>query len=428
MGKDSDEWTKQLKVGKMGEAVVLDKLAKRRHWNSPKAPALKGATTISTEHIMCQAQKCTDRSEEHQPNKDFTVSVNACKKCKFIDCQYREYEPYPKRVVGRRHEIKTNEATHRNPSGNIFIEYLSNVTKDNPNKPGWFKCEPLASWYHFYQPVHPKEPDISDDEKERFRREMTTTDRLIPNKEFGYIISITGKKLKEIEPILCQKVNGKPKIIDVPNQNEKKSKGTIIPVTEILNNPLCFNKNQSDILFTPEISMVSGTQASTESGITYYLPKSHYDSLQQIGDIKPDEYWTSGNRLELKSAKFLQTINDNLVWFGKFEFLLPNGNDTYTEIEVNEGWAIHDIYGNIEVIGGDATVNGIKNPLYVSFKLDKSAVFFVETTGKKILPISPQFIKSYYRKFDGARLSAPIYESINTKPYVAILKNAKSWG
>jgi hypothetical protein len=436
MASTKRQFNYSLEIGKQGETVVSQKLANRRHWHSPKNPIIKGAIIINPEYIMCPAQVWTDTTKERKHNKDFTVSVNACSECNYNNCQYKKFEPYPESITDQRHEVKTNKATHNKepkigyqfkmikdfiPTGNLFIEHYCNVSHDKSTKnPGWYKREPLAEWYHFYQPILPTTSDVSKDEKERFMREMTTSDRLIPNTQFGYIISMTGAKLKEIEPILCEKqYNGEPNQAPAYNDdNNSWSMGTMIPVTEILNNPLYFNENQCDILFTPIIEMVSGTKESKADIDTYYLSIAHYDRLPQLKMPETIKEGVKIKRLEIE--KFKQTINGNIVWYGNAEFLKrPDNSSKWSRVSLGDGWTVYDPSGNIEYIGEDAIVDGINVRKLI---LDKNEQFAIEASGQKIYPISDKLEKAYVKR------SRPNFESINTKPYVALLKSAKSWG
>ena len=215
----------------------------------------------------CKSQVWVPKAHEHKHNLDYLIEAGPCNKCQVPSCEYRHLNPYPETAQGsaaeHRHEVKTNPATHTYtttgaikddgkrfaPTGNLFLEIWQNVklAKGQKHKPGatyrgkegWLYQEPLAEWYHFYQPVtttrrgekisiiEPEvyekeiratltqdkhEPDEAFDERveaeyqkqlklsrrerakeaRRFAKEMTVNDRLIYCRPWPYIVSING--------------------------------------------------------------------------------------------------------------------------------------------------------------------------------------------------------------------------------------------
>lgn len=437
----------QLEIGQMGEAVVVETLKGRSHWF---APGIISESWIDPEEILCQAQEWDDKTKERKHNKDYVVTVNACDNCKFNDCRYKKFKPYPDKV-SQRHEVKTNDATHNQkidpgkdndkhfidekefmPTGNLFIEHWQNVKNINPpypeNRKGWFQREPLADWYHFYQPVTPTESDISDDDKKRFAQEMTVTDRLLPNKEFGYIISITGAALKELEPILYEKdKDGRPQIGSAWNEDDTWSKGTLIPVTQLLNNPRYFNADgYGEIIFTPVFGLVSGTRESIEIKPSYYLPKKHHDSL-----FKAQNTDTTEPRLVKRETwEYLDVFNNAFVWYGEFNLdNVPDRTGKIVNLKIVDGWARAELNGDIWVTG-IMVIDGKTSRALDSFVIPKKEPIQFESLGGKIWAISDKFIKAYSSLRYNNQVKDKFgknYVLIDTKPYVRILKSAKSW-
>lgn len=468
------KFLKNIKIGREGELKVFETLNGRSHWNSTK---FKPNSLINPEIIVCQAQQWDDRTTEHKHNKDYEVSVNACKVCKFHDCQYKEDDRYPEAVTSKRHEVKTNIPTHNKkikanepallalkelaPTGNLFIEYWQNVIPAKGQRPkysdtypddrkGWFQRN-LADWYHFYQPVISKDEDnITKDHPAaiRFQEEMSTSDRLLLKKEFGYIVSITGEVLKRIEAELCVKLfNRNPLMLPADNEDGTYSIGTVISIPEILNNPRYYKTNgQGPIIFTPVLELVEGTRASNQPTLTYYLPEALYKKLYIPKDKnqndKPEiEEWESWQAIE--------KMNEEFVWYGEIEQSIPSKTEPGKQVMVKivDGWAKARLNGDIEVFG-TIIIDGETQPPDKSMIFRKDARWQVElkrigagpandgfisnlfSSGYTIGPIGDGFVQGYmsgYAHNQKLKQRRPITTRLDLKPYVHILKLLKPW-
>lgn len=377
---DTSTFDKMVGIGEQGEQLTKQHLEGREYWGTSN----QVRNIINPEQRICEAQIWESKAHEHRPNKDYIVTAGACDECPVSDCQYKVSKPYESKI-SECHEVKTNVATHMqkivfygdpkkkereyNPSLNLFIEYWQDVSyqdkqKIEAGKPiaedrkGWFQQDPPA-WYHFYQPIRYKNAKgklIDGTEKEsitkdhpiakQFINEMTTSDRLILRIPWGYILSITGQNLHEIEPSICAKnLDGSPKLVSTQNiENEKWSMGTLIPVIELLNNPKYYNREGiSKIAFTPLFNMVRGKIPKPSSEPTYYLPAHIYNLIFRHN---PDK---TGQRITCKTmAEALACLRAIFITSPSFtaEIILKQGAP-YTKLK--NGWAVLLPDGRINV-------------------------------------------------------------------------------
>lgn len=464
----------QLEVGKAGEQLVHKTLRGRSHWNSRYSTE----TWINPEVMVCEAQRWYDITEEHQNNRDYKIKVNACKNCRFDNCLYKKEEPYPDRINNAIHEVKTNEATHTrlatddkvkvkeikdyDPTGNLFIEYWQNpkrwelkyddedITREDrypEHRKGWFLKGTTASWYHFYQPVVSNDQDnITKQHKiaQQFKRQMGTNDRLLLKKEFGYIISIRGTKLKELEPILrLTRKNGKPTILKARSTG---SEGTGIPIYELINNRKYYETNsKGNIVFTPILEFISGTKKQEPGLPTFYLPKKLHDKLniekgsqyyKNTEGIEEVEHTdqdgnTSPKRIkEYKVYEAINTLNANFVWDQdkRLEFYLKHRDTKKAHrVDIKDGWVKADQDGN-PVFYGEILIDGKKQ--VSEYPVDKNTTITFEIRGDQIGPLGDAFVKAEDRMYQHNHRVEPgelVKQRLDLKPYVRLLKKAKIW-
>lgn len=462
----------QLEVGKAGEQLVHKTLRGRSHWNSRYSTE----TWINPEVMVCQAQRWYDITDEHKNNRDYKIKVNACKNCRFDNCQYRKEEPYPTRVNDAIHEVKTNEATHTrpatddkvkeikdlDPTGNLFIEYWQNTKGTDPkykddditredrypeHKKGWFLKGTTASWYHFYQPVKSNDPDnITKQHKtaQQFKRQMGTNDRLLLKKEFGYIISIRGTTLKELEPILrLTRKNGKPIILKARSTG---SEGTGIPIYELINNRKYYETNsKGNIVFTPILEFISGTKKQEQGLPTFYLPKKLHDKLdikkgsqyyKKLDGIKEKHHIDQdGNTRTIKVKEYrpyeaINVLNPNFVWDqdGWFSVKLKHRDTKETHnIEIKDGWIKADPDGN-PVFYGLIVIDG--KEVVSEYPADGKSTITLAMQDGQIGPLGDAFVKAEDREFQHNQWvgrAELIKQRLDLKPYIRLLQKAKIW-
>ena len=367
-GNINNQFHEKLKVGEQGEGIVEVFLKGRRHWGASD----EFRSFINRDERYCKAQIWEGKQDEHTANLDYLVRVKPCKDCQILECRFKKDEPY-KHTVSERHEVKTNPTTHTKPTWgaiqddgkkyaptfNLFIEVWSNV-KDADKKrakpaqlypdsrKGWYQKEPPA-WYHFYQPIYcvdnkgnqiydengnltyAVEDDAVDKDSETaisFIQTMTTNDKLILRRPWGYVVSVKGEKLKEIVNALCPAdLNNDLELTPVENRNGTQSKGLLLPVGELLNNPIYYNRGaEGYVIYTPLIKMVRGNNPETKTDSRYYMPEKMYNNL--FKDIP-------GNKGKIVSPKTFDELyammKTQIVWSNSFSLIIDS-------IEIDNTW------------------------------------------------------------------------------------------
>lgn len=463
----SSQFYEQKRIGSSGEKNVKEALEGRQHWQA----TLEADSIINSEKIFCKAQVWEPRADDHQANLDFMVKVKPCKECEITDCEYKHLEPYPEAVC-ESHEVKTNPATHTKeardmlkddgkrfvPSGNLFIETWQNVKLEKgkthtpgnkyPGKEGWFFKEPLAAWYHFYQPRHTKkiqkngqvkytdttEPEVYkqkgekkeeynkrvqeyqaklEQDKKRFEHEMTTNDRLIIKRPWAYTVSIRGDKLEEIVNDTCIRDDENQLHEQVVyNENKTISIGYLLPLTELLNNPLFYDRyGKGFVSFTHHPCTTKGTRPAEGKKITYYMPETMYENIfepktQPKGTIKIPE-----NSEEL--VKFL-----NEAFITAPHFIVKIGNTWLVN-----AWAVLEPNDRIIIF---SRITGSEYTKLYAIPEGKTIVF--TTSGTGLNPFGDTYIKASWEEIlnqFGVPSYGPVYKRFDLVPIIVLLNDVK---
>lgn len=385
------------------------------------------------------------------------VKVKPCKECEISECEYKHLEPY-QHEIEERHEVKTNPATHtkeaRNmlkedgkkfvPSGNLFIEIWQNVKlekgkthtpgEEYQGKEGWFLKEPLAAWYHFYQPRHTKrkqkygqvkhvdttEPEVCELEGEkkeeynkrvqeyqakleqdikRFEQEMTTNDRLIKHRPWAYTVSIRGDKLKDIVNDICIR-NDRNQLHEqvVYNDNKTISIGYLLPLTELLNNPLYYDRyGKGFVSFTHHPRFAKGTKPAKGKQITHYMPETMYKNI-----FEPKTRAKGTIKIPKDSKEMVKLLNEAFITAP--HFIVKIGNTWLVN-----AWAV---LGSNDRIAIFSRITGSEYTKLYAIPEGKTIAF--TTSGTGLNPFGDTYIKASWEEILN-QYNVPSYGPVYTR-------------
>lgn len=473
----------QNEIGRVGELRTRLALEGRQHWKA----TLDAENTIDTQKIVCKSQVWVPKAHEHKHNLDYLIEAGPCNKCQVPSCEYRHLNPYPETAQGsaaeHRHEVKTNPATHTYtttgaikddgkrfaPTGNLFLEIWQNVklAKGQKHKPGatyrgkegWLYQEPLAEWYHFYQPVtttrrgekisiiEPEvyekeiratltqdkhEPDEAFDERveaeyqkqlklsrrerakeaRRFAKEMTVNDRLIYCRPWPYIVSIRGDIIRELVK-LCKKDNKNNLVEQTAYLNGKTSIGYLLPIDEVVNDPCLLDiGGTGTVAFTHLPAMVIGTKPATSDKVTHYLPEKMYHRIFKKTPASKGE-----RKLSKTVKEFVQFLNRASLTAQSETLILRDEQETMT---------LHNPWARLQTncIKINSRKPGTKE--CEVFILDNDVALTYTLSGEATGTVGDAHIKGTLA-FNEAGQREPHYQWFGLRPIQKLLDNVKIW-